>query len=85
MISKPFTLEGNALTLNFATSALGYLQITLQDENGNDLEGYCSGRLFGNSISRPCDFEKQLSDLRGKTLRMKIAMRDCDFYSFTLS
>lgn len=85
VISKPFTLEGNALTLNFATSALGYLQITLQDENGNDLDGYCSGRLFGNSISRPCEFEKPLSVLHGRTLRMKIAMRDCDFYSFTLS
>ena len=82
VITKPFTFTGDSLSLNFATSALGYLQIALLDEDGRDIEGYDSGRLFGNSVSRPCDFEKSLSALCGKTVRMRLTMKDCDFYSF---
>lgn len=85
VVTKPFTLTGDSLTLNFATSALGYLQIALLDELGTPIEGYDSGRLFGNTLARPCEFEKPLSALRGRTVRMKLCMRDCDFYSFTLS
>ena len=81
-LTVPFTFEGDKMSVNFATSALGYLQIDFCDEDGNTLEGYSTGRLFGNSIDRPCDFDKPLSDLAGKTVRMKISMKDCEFYSF---
>ena len=46
------------------------------------LDSYDSGRLFGGSVSRPIDFEKPLSDLVGKTVRMRITTKDADFYSF---
>ena len=82
MLTKPLTFDGDRLHVNFATSALGYLKIDLCDEAGLTIDGYSTGRLFGNSISRPCDFEKPLSELKGKTVRMRIAMKDCDFYSF---
>ena len=82
VISKPITVDGDSLSVNFATSAVGYLRIELLDENGVAIEGYDSSRLFGNSVSRPIDFAKPLSELCGKTVRMKISMRDCDFYSF---
>ena len=82
VLTKPFTFEGGKMNVNFATSALGYLHIVLCDEDGNELDGYDSGRLFGNSIERPVDFEKSLSDLNGKTVRMKVSMKDAEFYSF---
>ena len=82
VLTKPLTVEGDSLSINFATSALGYLTVELLDETGAPLEGYRSGRLFGNSIERPCDFEKPLSELKGKTVRMRFTMKDCDFYSF---
>ena len=82
VLTKPFTFTGDKLSVNFATSALGYLIIDLCDENGTPIEGYTTGRLFGNSIERPCDFEKSLADLSGKPIRMKISMKDCEFYSF---
>ena len=44
-------------TSNYRTSA------AICDENGNALEGYDSGNLFGNSLSRPVDFEKPLEAL----------------------
>lgn len=81
-VTKPLTFSGNTLSVNFATSALGYLRIRILDEDGAPIEGYDSGRLFGNSIDRPCDFEKSLSELCGKTVRLEFSMKDCDFYSF---
>ena len=83
VITKPIVLGEQSMTVNFASSALGFLRIELLDINGTPLNGYDTGRLFGNSISRPCDFKNSLADLTGKAIRMKITMKDCDFYSFT--
>ena len=85
VITKPFSFDGDKLALNFSTSALGFVRIEMLDENGKAIEGYDSGRVFGNSIDRAVDFEKPLSDLRGKTVRMKISMRDADLYSFAFN
>lgn len=82
VITKPIAIEGDRLSVNFSTSALGYLRIELLDENENVLDGYDSGRLFGDSTSRPVEFEKPLNALLGQQIKMKITMRDADFYSF---
>ena len=82
VMTKPVIFDGDALEINFATSALGYVKITLCDEDGNALEGYESGRLFGNSLSRPVDFDKELSSLAGTPVCMKIELKDADLYSF---
>ncbi len=84
VLTKPFTFEGSKMSVNFATSALGYLHIVFCDEDGNEISGYDSGRLFGNSIDRPVDFEKDLSELNSKTVRMRISMKDAEFYSFNI-
>ncbi|MBR5527875.1 MAG: hypothetical protein IKV97_02640, partial [Clostridia bacterium] len=82
VLSKPFVMGGDKLSVNFATSALGHLRIKLCDCDGNELCGYDSLNLFGDSVNRNVDFEKPLSDLCGKTLRMKIELCDCHLYSF---
>jgi hypothetical protein len=81
-VTKPFSFEGDELRINFSTSALGYVRIEILDENGKSIEGYDSGRLFGNSTDRPCDFEKPLSDLANTPIRFRISMRDADLYAF---
>lgn len=80
--TKPVSFDGDSLEINFATSALGYVRFIICDEDGNALEGYDSGRIFGNSLSRPVDFDKPLSLLSGKTVRLKIELKDSDIYSF---
>lgn len=82
LLTKPFTFEGNTLSVNFATSGAGYVQIRMTDADGNPLEGYDSGRLFGDSVDRTVRFEKSLADLNGKDVRMELSMRDADLYSF---
>ena len=82
VLTKPFTFEGNELEINFASSAMGDLSVTVCDEDGNELDGYKSIRIFGDSVDRKVEFEKPLKDLNGKPVRLKFNLRDCDLYSF---
>ena len=82
VLTKPITVDGNELHLNFATSALGGVTVALCDEHGNELEGYQSYTMFGDSVDRPVEFEKNLGALNGKQVRLKIKMKDAHLYSF---
>ena len=82
VVTRPIVFDGNALSINFATSAFGYVRIRLLDEDGNPIEGYDSGKLFGDSVDREVDFDAPLKALAGKEVRMEITMSDADFYSF---
>ena len=82
VVTKPIVFEGDSLSINFATSVVGYVQIRLLDADGNALEGYDSGKLFGNSVDRTVDFTKPLYELAGKEIRMEISMRDAELYAF---
>ena len=82
VLTKPITLDGGEMQLNFATSALGGVIVSVCDENGDALEGYRSYTMFGDSVDRPVEFEKPLSALKGKTVRLKFEMKDAHLYSF---
>ncbi len=86
IITKPFTFSGNQLEINYATSAVGEIRIELQDENGKPLPGFSlddSQVIIGNEISRVVEWRgnSDLSSLTGKTVRMRIHMKDADLYS----
>lgn len=85
VLTKPLIFAGNSLEINFATSAAGYVRVRLLDGEGNFLEGYDSGRLFGDSVERIVEFEKPLGELAGKEIRMEISMRDAELYAFQFS
>ena len=85
VLTKPFVCGGSDMRVNFETSALGSLRLMICDENGAELEGYDSGRLFGNAISRPVDFDKPLALLKGKAVRLKITLRDAKLYAMELA
>ncbi len=82
IITKPIVFEGDYLSMNFATSALGSVRIRILDENGAPIDGYDSGNHFGDSVDRIVDFEKPLKDLNCKPVRLEITMSDADLYSF---
>lgn len=82
ILTKPFVFAGDTLTINFATSAAGYVRIRMTDADGIALEGYDSGYLFGNSVERHVEFDKSLQVLKGKPVRMEISMSDAELYSF---
>ena len=84
LLTRPFTFAGSRLTVNFATSAIGSVRITLLDADGCALAGYESCELFGDSLDRPVDFAggTDVAALAGRPLRMRIDLRDADLFSF---
>lgn len=82
VLTRPIIFRGAELSVNFSTSALGYVRILLCDEDGNPLPGYDSGRLFGDSTDRPVEFQRSLEELSGKPVRIRFEMKDAELYSF---
>ena len=82
VLTKTIVFDGGELHINFATSAVGYVQIRLLDKEGQAIEGFDSGKLFGNSVDREVAFKGDLSELAGKEIRLEIGMSDADLYSF---
>ncbi len=82
VLTKPFTFEGDELEINFSSSALGSIEISICDENGNEIEGYKGNKIFGDSVDRKVCFKKDLQALKGIPVRLKIYLQDCDLYSF---
>lgn len=82
LVTKAFTFEGSKLSVNFSTSAIGYIRIIIEDIYGNPIDGYTGYELFGDSTDRYVDFPSPLEALNGKPIRMRIEMRDADIYSF---
>ena len=80
--TKPIVFSGNKLTVNFETSAAGSIRIELADKNGRTIDGYQSCELFGDSVDRTVHFQKKLSELAGKPVRIRFFMSDADVYSF---
>lgn len=83
VMTKPLMLDGSVLKVNFETTVFGSLKITICDENGTPLPGYKSGSIFGNAVDREVDFEKDLSALCGRSIRLKVEMKLAELYSFT--
>ena len=81
--TKPFTLKNENMFINFATSASGGLNIEVLDKDGNAIDGYESGVLFGNSVNRIVEFQKSLAELVGKEVKIRFTLDDCHLYSYT--
>ncbi|MBP1994710.1 hypothetical protein [Paenibacillus eucommiae] len=77
--TKPFLYEGGRLSVNFATSARGYMKVKLVsgERTLNSIE------LFGDSLDKTVVFtDGDPSSLSGKPVTMEITMSDAELYSF---
>jgi hypothetical protein len=75
------------LEINYSSSAVGGLRFELQDESGHPLPGYTltdSREIIGDQISRVVAWSggKDVSALAGKTVRMRVVLRDADLFAF---
>ena len=87
MLTKPFRFSGNQLVLNFESSAAGELRVELQDVNGALIDGFSAADcelIFGNEIDGEVRWtgDRDLSELAGQKVRMRIEMKDADLYSY---
>ena len=86
MLSKRFVLKGEDLDINYSTSAAGFLRIELQDESGTAIPGFAledCQEIIGNEISRKVVWKNgsSLKSILGKTVRMRVQMKDANLYS----
>ena len=82
-LTKPVTLRGDALSLNFATSAQGWVRLRVCAPSGEPIPGYDSGYLFGDSLDRPVPFPSPLHALMGQPVRLEFTLSDADLYAMT--
>ncbi len=86
-ITKPVKFSGEALYLNFATSAAGGIGVELQDAQGKPIDGFTMEQtpvIFGDAISQPVAWKdgRGLEALKGQTVRMRFELNDADLYAF---
>jgi len=86
-VTKPIVFKGSSLVLNFSTSAAGSIRIEIQEPSGQPIGGYSlaeSPELFGDSLERTVRWRasSDVSQLAGRTLRLRFVMKDADLYSF---
>ena len=87
VISKPMIFRGDALRLNFSTSAAGQMQIEILDESGKPVPGFRREEcelIFGDALDYPVQWtgERDLNDLQGKRVRLRFILREADVFSF---
>lgn len=81
LLTKPFMFCGDRLLLNFSTSAIGHVYVTLIGEDGTRAR---SCELFGDRTDRVVNFDRPLDEFKGKTVRMLIELADADVYAFEI-
>lgn len=88
-VTRPLTFTGSHLYLNYATSAVGSLQVEIQNAEGKPLSGYTlsdMSPLFGDELEGKATWRgsSDLSGLVGKTVRLRFVMKDADLYALQL-
>lgn len=85
-VSRPLTFEGNALVLNYATSAAGSIRVEVQDVAGRALPGFAldeAPEIYGDELERVVTWKEgaALGRFSGRLVRLRFAMKDADLYS----
>ena len=84
--TKPFIFDGHKLVLNYATSAVGYIQWELLDINGNPFPGFGFEQtkpLSGDEIEHVIEINTP-HHLETRPLRLRFFLKDADLYSLQI-
>ena len=90
MYTKPFTFSGSELLVNYASSAAGEVRFEIQDESGKPISGFELDQclpIFGDEIERFVRWVdgSGVSQLSGRTVRLRIALKDADLFAIKFS
>ena len=86
-ITPALMFEGNRLELNLDGSAGGWLQVEIQDADGQPLSGFMladADPVVGNAIGKSVTWKgrSNLSELIGKPVRLRFVLRAMKLYAF---
>ena len=86
VLTRPLIFSGNRLVVNYATAAVGSVQVELCDEAGTPIKGYALADcevLFGNEIEHTMVWRRKsdIGHLAGRPVRLRIRLDAADLYS----
>jgi len=86
MLTRPLCFEGRRLLINYATSAVGYVRVELQDADGQPLPGFTldeADEIYGDEVERVVGWRggTDVSRLAERPVRVRFVMKDADLYS----
>ncbi len=87
VITKPIIFSGAYLRLNFSTSAIGSVQVEIQNPAGKALPQYglqSCHIIFGDATNQEVKWKTKnnLQALAGKPVRLRFVLREADIYAF---
>ena len=85
--TRPFVFSGSELELNYSTSAVGSVQVEVQDDEGRPMPGLSlvdAPEKFGDEIDGVYHWSSKgdLGQLAGTTVRLHFVLKDTDLFSF---
>lgn len=86
VLTKPLLLDGDALFLNYSTSAAGFVQVEVCDLEGKAIAPFALGQmppLYGDEIQHRVQWQgsPSLASLKGKEVRFRFVLEDADIFS----
>lgn len=85
LITSPVVLHGSALTVN--ASVRGEMRVRLLDTDGKPIAGFDASDckpIHGDAVALPVEWNKPLTTLKDKPVRIEFQMKDSQLYSFDL-
>ncbi|MDE2823996.1 MAG: hypothetical protein OXK79_10900, partial [Chloroflexota bacterium] len=86
-ITKPTVFEGSELEINYSTSAVGSVQVEIQDDQGRPQQGFAltdSPEQYGDKIDHRVSWAggPDVSSFQGSPVRLRFVLKDADLYAF---
>jgi hypothetical protein len=85
LLTRPIRHGGKKLMLNASTSTAGSIRVEVQDATGKPIRGLTladCAEIYGDSLERAVSWKADVGRLAGKTIRLRIELKDADLYSF---
>jgi hypothetical protein len=85
--TRVLTFSGEAMEINYATSAAGSVRVELRDPAGQPIPGFSADEciaLTGDAIQQKVQWKSSpsLRAISGKPVRLRFLLQDADLYSF---
>ncbi|MCX5660957.1 MAG: hypothetical protein NTW19_14725 [Planctomycetota bacterium] len=89
LLTRPLRVGKGELRLNFATSAIGSVQVEVQDEAGRAMPGFelaQSPKRFGDELDAPWKWTAaDFRSLAGRTVRLRVVLSDADIFAIRVA
>jgi len=87
LLTRPITLTGRELRLNYSTSAAGWVRVEIQDTEGRPVPGFSMAdaeELYGDQLEGCARWKNgpDLAALSGRPVRLRFALKDADLFAF---